>query len=167
MADAARRVAGEAADVHLVDHGFVQTAAQVAVALPIELIIDNNALRRTDDIVLGRQEIARQGLGIRIEQPGPAVESQSLVGLEGSVGLKMVELLRADAGHEDAPNVAPAVQIGIKVDRLGRFRVGRRIIQQHPHCRCPATEHDELHPTIMDNRSIGQGVNKPQCGRTV
>ena len=38
MAHAARLGAGEAADVHLVDHRLVQAAAEMAVALPVELV---------------------------------------------------------------------------------------------------------------------------------
>ena len=117
LAHAARFGAGESANVHLVDHRLVQAAAQVAIALPVELVADDHALRRPNDPVLGRQEVARQGLGVGVDQPGTAVETQPLVGLVGSVGLEVIELAGPDAGHEDAPDVAPAVQLGVELDR--------------------------------------------------
>ena len=125
MVDVARLVAGEAADVHFVNHGLVQAAAQVAIALPVELIVDHHALRRPDNALGRRQELARQGLGIRVDQPGAAVESQSLVGIERAVGLEMVKLTGADARHEHAPDVAPAVLIGVEGDDFGRLWIGR------------------------------------------
>ena len=64
----------EAADVHLVDDRLGQLAAQVAVALPVELVVDHHALRRTDDAVVGRQEVAGQRLGVGIDQPRLRVE---------------------------------------------------------------------------------------------
>ena len=83
MAHAARLGAGESADVHFVDHRLVQTAAQMAIALPVELVVDHDAFRRAEDAVVGRQENARQGLGVGIDQPGLAVETSPSSGSNG------------------------------------------------------------------------------------
>ena len=65
----------EAADVDFVDDRLCQAAAEVAVALPVELVIDDDAFGRPQDAAVRRQEIARQGLAIRIDQPGLGVEA--------------------------------------------------------------------------------------------
>ena len=126
MAHPARLGTGESANVQLVDHRLVQAAAQVAIALPIELVVDDHALGRPNDAVVGRQEIARQGLRVRIDQPGAAVETHPVVRVERSIGLKVIELTGPGAGHENAPDVAPAVQIGIEIDDVTRLPGGRR-----------------------------------------
>ncbi len=54
LLDVARRAAREAADVRFVDDRFGERAAEMAVALPIEGIVDDDALRRTDDAVFRR-----------------------------------------------------------------------------------------------------------------
>ena len=61
MLHVARLVAGEAADVHLVDHRLVQAAAQVAIALPVELVVDHDAFRRPNDAVRPPAETRRPG----------------------------------------------------------------------------------------------------------
>ena len=91
------------------------------IALPIELVVDHDALRRTDDAVVGRQKFARQGLGIRIDQPGLRIEAMPAFGIVRSVGLKVIELSRPHAGNEHAPDIAPAVQVGIELDDLPRI----------------------------------------------
>ena len=52
MLDAAGRIAREAADVHLVDHGVGQAAPEMPVVLPVEVIVDHDALWRADDAVV-------------------------------------------------------------------------------------------------------------------
>jgi len=86
MAGAARLGAGEPANVQLVDHRLVQAAAQVAVALPVELGPSTTTHLGAGRRRLRRQEIARQGLRIRVDQLGTAVEAQPLVRLERAVG---------------------------------------------------------------------------------
>ena len=53
-------------------------APEVAVALPIERVVDHHALRRADDAVVGRQELAGQRPGVRIDQPSLRVEALAL-----------------------------------------------------------------------------------------
>ena len=158
MGHVARLVASEAADVHLVDHRLVQAAAQVAIPLPVELVADDHALRRPNHAVRRRQEIARQGLGIGIDQPRPAVEAESPIGIERPVGLKMIKLTGADARHKDAPDIAPAVLLGIQRNDFGRLRIEGRIIKQHPHRRRRAAENDELHPPVVEYCAERNGV---------
>ena len=74
---------GEAADVHLVDDRLGELAAEVAVALPVELVVDDHALGRADDAVVGRQEMAGQGLGVGVDQPGLGVEPVAASGSNG------------------------------------------------------------------------------------
>ena len=129
MTHPARLGIGESANVHLVDHRLVQAAAQMAIALPIELVVDDHALGRTHDAVVDRQAIARQGLRVRIDEPGAAIETQPAVRLERSIGLKVIELTGPGPGHKNAPDVAPAVQIGIEIDDIARLPRGHVPIQ--------------------------------------
>jgi len=113
----------EPAHVHLVDDRLRQRPAQVAVVLPVELVVDHNALGRADQPVVGREEVARQGLRVGIDQSGPAVEAVSHLGHERSVGLEVIELSGRHGGDEDAPHVAPPVEVWIEVDDLRRLTV--------------------------------------------
>ncbi len=97
--------------------------AQVAVALPIERVVDDDALRRADDAVVGRQEIAGQGAGVRIDQPRLAIEPLAVLGIERAVGLKVIELPGLEAGNEHAPDVAPAIGLAVEVDDFGRLAI--------------------------------------------
>ena len=145
---------GESADVHLIDDRLGKMGPQMPVSIPIELLVDDYAFRRTHDAVVGRQETAGQGLGIGIDQPGLRVETVSLFRFVRSVRLEMVELTRPHAGDEDTPNVAPPVQVRVEVDDFGRLAIGRPTVEQHPHRRGRAAENDELNPTIMYNCTI-------------
>ncbi len=88
------------------------------VALPIELVAYDHAFGRADQAVVGRQKIAGQGLGIRIDQPGLGIKAISFIGLMRTVGLIMIKLTRAHARNKDAPDIAPAIQIRIEIDAL-------------------------------------------------
>ncbi len=123
--DAAGLRAREAADVHLVDHRLRQAAPQVAVALPIERVVHHDALGRPNDAVFRRQEVAGQRAGIRIDQPGRAVEALAVIGIERAIGLQVIELPRPDARHEHAPDVAPAVGLA---DRSSITSAGSRSV---------------------------------------
>ena len=84
----------EAADVHLVDDRFGERPLEVAVAFPIERVVDHDALGRADDAVVGRQEAAGQRAGVGVDQPGLRVEALALAGIERAVGLEVVKLAR-------------------------------------------------------------------------
>ncbi len=139
----------------------------MAIALPIELVVDDHALWRAHEAVVDRQEIARQGLRVRIDQPGAAVETQPVVRLERSIGLKVIELTGPGPGHENAPDVAPAVQIGIEIDDITRLPRRHVPIQEDPHRRGTATEDHELNPPVVYNSTIRERMCESQDGRAV
>ena len=82
----------------------------------------DDALRRADDAVVGRQEPAGQCAGVRVDQPSLRIEALALAGVERAVGLEMVKLTGFEAGNEDAPDIAPAVGLGIELDRADSAR---------------------------------------------
>ena len=123
MLDLGGFVLGEAADVRFINDRFADVAADVAIPFPVEIVIDDDALGRADDAIGRRKEVAGQGLGIRIDQPGGAVEPLALLGVVRAVGLEVIELADADAGDEDAPNVAPAVGLAVEFDHFFRVEV--------------------------------------------
>src|SRR2546430_4110804 len=133
MLDLARFVLGEAADMRFVDDRLAHAAAKMAVALPIEEVIDDDALGRPDDAVWRRQVITGEGLSIWIDQPGLAVEPLSFFGVVRAVGLKVIKLASAHARNEDAPDVAPAVTLWIELDGFFRLRIVHVVIEQQPH----------------------------------
>src|SRR5690606_37225053 len=114
--DAARLDAREAADVHLVDHSLRDAAAQMAVALPIEKVVDHDAFGWADDAVGVRLKIAGKGFGVRIDQPCAPIEALPAGWIEWPVGLEMVKLTLADVGNEQAPDIAPTVVVPVKFE---------------------------------------------------
>ena len=62
MLDVAAGILGEAADVHFVDDGFGEFAAKVTIAFPVERVVDDDALGRADDAVVGVTESSRPAL---------------------------------------------------------------------------------------------------------
>ena len=132
----------------------------MAVALPIELVVNHHALGRADDAPFGRQEIAGQGPGVGIDQPGLRVEAVAPLRFVRAVGLEMVKLARPHAGHENAPDVSPAVQVGVEINDIGRFRIPHVFVEQHPHRGGTAAENDKLHAAVVDDRPVRKGVRK-------
>ena len=160
--DLAARRLREAADVGLIDDRLRQVAAEVAIALPIELVVDHHAFGRTQDAALGRQEISRQGLAIRVDQAGLGVEAVSPQRFMGTVRLEVIKLPRAGSRNEHAPDMAPAVQIGIELDNVRRLGVVDAVVEQNTHGGRTAAEDDELHPSIVHNSTIRKGVRELQ-----
>ena len=160
--DVAGRRLREAANVGLVDDRLGQAATEMAVALPIELVVNHHALGRTQDTALGRQEISSQGPAIGIDQSGLGVEAVSPRRFMGSVGLKVIKLPRTRSGDEHAPHMPPAVQIGIELDDVGRLGVVHLVVEENAHGRRIAAEDDKLDPSIVYNSAIRERMCKLQ-----
>jgi hypothetical protein len=144
--------------VQLINHCLGQAALDVAVALPVEIVFDDNAFRRPDDAVVGRQEPAGERLGIRVDQAGAPVEPLTVLGVIRSFGLKVIKLTGAEPGHEHAPDITPAVGFAIEGDDFGGFAVIDVIVQQHAHGRGRTTEYDELHAAVVQQCPVRQRV---------
>ncbi len=84
----------------------------------------------------------------------------SALRLERAIGLDVIQLPRRDAGHEHAPDVAPAVHFGVEVDDVRRFEIVDRVVEQHPHGGGRAAEHGKLHPALAYIRAIGQRLRE-------
>src|SRR5688572_18345397 len=110
----ARGALAEAANVRFIDDRFGQWAAQMSVALPIEMVVDDDALRWAYDAVGRGQEFAGERAGVGVDQAGVRVEAVALVGVERAVGLEVVKLIGFEAGDEYAPDIAPAVGISVE-----------------------------------------------------
>ena len=82
------------------------------------------------------------------------------LGIVRTVGLKVIELPGADAGNEDAPDVAPAVGLAVELDDLLRLAVVDLVVQQQPHRRGAAAEDDKLHAILVENGAIRQHVRE-------
>ena len=152
----------EAADVDFVDDRLRKTAAEVAVALPVELVVDDDAFGRSQDAALWRKEIAGKRLAVGIDQPGLGVEAVAAHRLVRTIGLQVIELPGPRTGHEDAPDVPPAVQIGIVLDDIGRIGVVDVLVEQDPHRGGAAAENDELHTPVMHDGPVRKGVGELQ-----
>ena len=110
---------------------------------------------------LGRKWPAKR-LGVRIDQPRPAVEALALLRVERAVGLEVIELAGADARDEHAPNIAPAVGLAVELDDFRRLAVVDLVVQQQPHRRGRSAEDDKLHAAVVQNRAVGQRVTELQ-----
>ncbi len=167
MIDLARRRLRKSAHVHFINHRLGQFAPQMAISLPIELFVDDHALWRADDSVVGRQERSGERACVGIDQPRGAVESLAASRIVGTIGLQMIELTGSQPGNEHVPDVAPAVGFTIEDDDLGGFAVGDFVVQQHAHRSRRAAEDAELHAVVMQDRAIRQRVAELQCGMSV
>ena len=162
MGNAARRAVGEAPDMHLVDHGVGEAAAEVTVALPVEGIIDDDAFRGPQQTVRPDRKLTSERPSIGIEEPGGAVKPLAVLRIERAVGLEMVELTRLHARHIDAPNVSPAIAGRVEFDHLvGLGGVDTRV-EEHTHGRRRAAVHHELHPLVVQHGAVGQRLAELQ-----
>ena len=160
--DAARRALREPAHVHLVDHGVGQTAPQVTISLPVEGVVHHHALGRPQQAVGSQSELAAQGPGVGVDESGPAVEPLAAFRIERPLRLEVIELPWPHSRHEDAPDVAPAVLVGIEDDHLGRLEGVRRVVEQHPHGRRRTAVDHELHALVVEHRAVGQPLAELQ-----
>ena len=89
--------------------------------------------------------------------------------IEGSVGLQVVKLARADAGHEHAPDVAPAVAFRGRIDDFASARGRRRCRTATP--AWPSAERlktTNCTPPSWTIAPYGRGcVNRSADGRSV
>ena len=154
----AGRAGREAGDVHLVDDRLAHRAAEMAVPVPIEMIVDDDTLRRVEDAVRRGQIRPRERLRIRIDQPRAAVETVPLFGVERAVGLEVVQSSGLEARHEQAPGMTPAVGFRVEVNHFGRVTIGHIIVNQQAHRGGGAADDDELHSVLPNGRAERQGV---------
>ena len=125
----ARGVLREPANMQFIDHRLGCMSLQVSVAGPIEIIIDHDTFRRADDPVCRRLKLARQCLGIRINQASIRIKPHSTSRIKGTTGLKMIKLARADAGYENTPDISPPIGLGIERDNFSRLQVCDAVVQ--------------------------------------
>jgi len=126
---------------------------------------------------------AGKGTRIGVDQAGGTVKAMPTLRIERTVRLEVVELARAEAGHEDAPDVSPAVLCGVEGDHFGGLEVVNRVVEQDPHRRRRMAVDDKLHaashrrasrgqrtPTkpraVMQHRSVRQRVRKLERWQT-
>ena len=156
MRRSAVAASSEPSDMHLVDDRLTQFASQVPVALPIKMIVDNHAFGWTNDAIASGQKISGQGTSVGIDQPRGGIESVTFLRLKRAFSLQMVQLAIAQARHEHAPDISPAIVIGIHLDDFHWFQIRDPIVQQYPHRGRIAAEHDKLHAVGMQHRTVWQ-----------
>src|SRR5690606_20182928 len=136
---------GEASHVHFINDRFCQWAPQMAVTFPIEVVIYYHALGRPNDSILALLETARPGFGIGAEQAGISIEPLPRLGVERTVGLKVVQLARTNPRNKRTPHVPPTISVAIEFDDLHRLTIIDLIVQQDTHGRGAAAKNYELH----------------------
>src|SRR5271169_2142025 len=124
-------MAREAGEVYLVNDCRGKTPAQRLIALPIVSAgIDHRAFhgdrvalsvsaRPASGIRIGHND----GAPVRVEQSLARIETQALLGIEGTKGAIGVELSGADPGHKHVPVVIRTVLARIEGDYTRRLRV--------------------------------------------
>ena len=78
--------------------------------------------------------------------------------VERAVGLEVVKLTGLEAGNEHAPDIAPAVGLGIEFDDAARLAVVDVSVEQHPHRGGRFAINDKLHAAVAQHRAVGQRV---------
>ena len=162
MRHAAGGAGREPANVHLVDHGIGEAATEVAVAPPIESVVDDHALWWQKAAVSGGRKLPDERLGIRVDQPGSAVEPLPRFRVERPVCLQVVELSCCEARHEHAPDIPPPVARGIERDDLGGFARRDLVVEQDPHRRGRPAVDDELHAGVAEDGAVRERLAELQ-----
>ena len=134
----------------------------MAVALPVEGVVDHHAPRGHKQAVIVEDELPGERLGIGVDQPGPAIKALPPLRVEGAVGLEVIQRARPEARHEHAPDVAPAIAGRIEVDRLRRRGVARRTVEQDPQTGGRAAIDHELHTAVAEDRPVGERLRELQ-----
>ena len=143
---------GEAANMHLVDDRLADVTSNVAITVPVKIVIDDHTLGRTNDSVAPFLKFSSQCLGVRIDQPRGRIEPMSVLRIPGTTRLEMVQLAGVNAGNVQTPNVTPAIGIPIELDDLGGFAVVYLVVKQQSHGGGRATEDRKLHTGVLQRR---------------
>lgn len=122
--------------MQLIDNGFRERYLRWTIIAPVEAMFDNHALgyARCAVLVIAfgvitacnvvREdgslpiEVARDGLGIGIDEQLVRVEALSLFGLPWTLDAKSIELSRLDAEDESVPDKGRALTQGDAVNLL-------------------------------------------------
>ena len=116
--------------MQFVNNRFRHIPSEMAVILPIKIVVDDHhTLGRTNDSVGAVLECPRQRLGVWIDQSRRRVEPLSVRRVIRTVGLEVVQLAGPQSWQEQAPDVAPTVDLRIKFDNLGRFGIFNIVVQ--------------------------------------
>jgi hypothetical protein len=128
------------------------------VALPIKVVIDNDAFWRPNHTVGRRLEVARERFSKWIDQASVGIKPQPTSRVERPGGLKVIKLSRSNSRNEDTPDIAPAVRSRIEVNDFRGLALSDIVVQQQPHLGGTPTEYDKLDAAIVNDRPVWQGV---------
>ena len=159
---AGARVAGEAADVHLVDDGVGEGDRERVLVAPVELLVDDARVQPLETALLDRHLAPplepHHRLRVGVDQDLARIEAPQVRGRVGpAVGPEAVLDPGVDALDEDVPDVTRLVVAGVEgqledglplpggeEDQVDRGRVLR--------------EDGEVDPVPAGRRPVGQGV---------
>ena len=164
LSDPGARVAGEPADVHLVDDGARGGPAQREVALPVvRARIDDHALHRRRGVVA----LPSRGLAVvvlrddhapavRVEQDLGGIEPQPARGVRRPLDPVAVDLSRRAPGHEHVPVVVGPVRRRVDPDHAGRGGVVLPVEEQEFDARGGPREQAEVDAPLDDGGAQGE-----------
>src|SRR5688572_11010497 len=122
----------------------------MAVTFPIKVIVNDNALRWTNNSVVRFLKMSAESFRVRIDQTCLAIEPLTNLRVPRSVGLEVIQLAMINPRNENSPYIAPTICIPIELDHLGRLAILRILVQQQPHGRGRSPENYEFHATVLD-----------------
>ena len=135
--------------MHFVNYRIGKLTAQVPIASPIKIIINDNALGRPNDSVIAEKKMPGEGARIRVYQSSVGIESLTLLGIKRTVCLKVIKLPRLNTWHERAPDIPPAILLWRKSNHFRRLWIIRMVVQQNPHRSSRTTKDKKLHAHVV------------------
>ena len=144
----------KASHVRLVDRGETERPGKGPVALPVEVVRDDDALGHLIRQIPG--EVPRDSFHVGVEEKLVRVEPVALLGLVRPVDPVEVAGACPHALHLDVPHVAGPVQARIQHDLPGGARILGGVEEQQGYCRCIPAEDGELRAVMVRCRAEGK-----------
>ncbi len=130
----------------------------MSIALPVEGVVDHDALRRPDDAVGTGLERSCESAGVRVDEAGLGVEAVSPFGRQRPIGLEMVQLPRTEVWNEHGPDISPAIGIRVEFDVVDRLAIFHVAVQEDAEGGCGMAVDDELNAPVPDNGAVGERI---------
>ena len=132
----------------------------MAITIPVKIIINHNTFRWANNSIVRLEKMSRECARVGIDQSCRSIKAVSHLRFIGPVCLHVIELSWRKVRHKNTPHIAPAIRLGIIVDNCRRLVIFDGIVEENTHRRRTATKDNELHPAIVNNRSIRERMSE-------
>lgn len=148
MFHATRRALCKTSYMHFVNHRIGKLTAQVPIASPIKIIINDNALGRPNDSVIAEKKMPGEG-----ENTGLSIEHWNRIAAPSRD--QTDRLLESDKAAppqylaRTCSRYPPAILLWRKSNHFRRLWIIRMVVQQNPHRSSRTTKDKKLHAHVV------------------